>query len=1051
MSLLQKVALCTLLSLPALAQTSQLQQMGIKDGIQVVTGIEQDISGQLWIGSTNGLFSYDGQNFRRYAEADGLPEAQIAFVVSNKDALWVATLTTILRKEGERFVKLFPMPTRSLSVIGNGHDTLYFLSPYLNVFHNSKLFTDPTIRPDTLMSVSPQGDLWYGCGTEICQVESKSLLLFETGQLQSPLPVRHFGIKQGLPALPWLSVAADKAGTILASSLSQNSVWRAEAGKSFAKFQTPTSYNNLHVDHQGNVSSLGFNWIGLWSGPLPQIIKIPGTFLLNKALKDSEGTYWMGASSPGLWRWKQSQGVDTMLHEGSPTLPISYQTTRTVEGKLLVSGHFQGVLQLSSDSTHLTSFGAKDGTYVVDADLDGGAIAGYEGAGLVKLGPDGRIKRSIKDQDGKTIRTFKRLRVDREGTAWISTRTAFYRLARGANVANQIEIVKGKVDYRDIEFARNGDMWVASEKGLAQYHDGKWRVFTTKDGLKSDYIRCVAEDKQGNLWIGYRMPIGFAKLTRKGDTWDIRHFDGPAGFGSNTTFFLKVDSRGWVWRGTNDGVHVSKTGSTDPGEWLYLTTEDGLPHNDVVQYSYFEDADGSVWFGTSGGLTRVHPEPLERAFQSKIVLTMADAHLQGTVLSATLHPISFTHREGIHCRYRLSPGANEWIPHSLEKLSIQNIPFGDHKLEVQARRPGTMWSESATFDFSRPVPLWRATPALVSYASVPIALVFLRTLRRRRFQQEKSLFMEVADLPLDAQRLRLQKSSPKLAKRVQLLLSARPVASAEDSSGMLLNGRYRIEQRIAQGGMATIYKARDERLSGRPTAIKILRPDIGGVEWLSRRFEQERQALGRIQNPGVISVIDIGETPQGLAFLALEFVDGPTLRHLLVNGPLNRTCTATYLKQAADALQSAHEVGVTHRDLKPENLMIRAHGQKEERLVIVDFGIAVVRSPGDATLVLSHAAGSLHYMAPEQAQGRITPACDVYALGLIVFEMITGERAIPLGLGSNGDLPGSMRSYLGNQISAEAIEILTSALHFDPAARPTAIGEWGHRLAALLD
>ena len=117
----------------------------------------------------------------------------------------------------------------------------------------------------------------------------------------------------------------------------------------------------------------------------------------------------------------------------------------------------------------------------------------------------------------------------------------------------------------------------------------------------------------------------------------------------------------------------------------------------------------------------------------------------------------------------------------------------------------------------------------------------------------------------------------------------------------------------------------------------------------------------------------------------------------------------------------------------------------------VDFGIAVVRSPGDATLVLSHAAGSLHYMAPEQAQGRITPACDIYAMGLIVFETITGKRAIPLGLGSTGDLPESVRTYLGNMAGDEAIDVLTSALRFDPGARPTSIRDWGNRLAALLE
>jgi serine/threonine protein kinase len=89
-------------------------------------------------------------------------------------------------------------------------------------------------------------------------------------------------------------------------------------------------------------------------------------------------------------------------------------------------------------------------------------------------------------------------------------------------------------------------------------------------------------------------------------------------------------------------------------------------------------------------------------------------------------------------------------------------------------------------------------------------------------------------------------------------------------------------------------------------------------------------------------------------------------------------------------------------------------------------------------------------MSPEQSQGCITPGCDLYALGLIVFEMLTGERAIPMGLGKSGDLPGAVRSHLGKLITSEAIEVLTSALQYDAAARPSSIGDWGRRLAALL-
>ena len=1047
------VAVCSLFTVLATAQSLQLAQLGIKEGVQIVTSIDQDKTGLLWIGSTNGLFSYDGQNFRRYAEADGLPEAQVGFVVSNKDTLWIATITGIARKEGDRFVKVFTLPAPSVSVIGNGRDSLYFLAPDLHILRDSKMLTDPTIRPKFPMSMSPQGDLWYPCEMEICQIESASLTLFEAGQLKS-LPVRRFGVRQGLPARQWSSVATDKEGTIYASSLFEKAAWRAEAGKSFFKIATDSNHITIQVDRLGNSIFKGVGWIGRWVDGLLQPAKVPAVLQINTVLRDLEGTYWMGTTSSGLWRWKQSPSIQTIAHKTENALPLTYQTTRTLEGALLTSGTSAGVLRLSADSLNLIPFGTPpiiEISFVVEADLNGGAIAGYGRMGLVRMDSEGRIVNSIKDQDGQKILTAHRLRIDRKGVGWISTKSAFYRLPRGSNTATKIEIVPGKADYRDIEFASNGDIWVGLEKGLAQYHDGKWRVYTKKDGLKSDYIRCVAEDKQGNIWVGYRMPLGFAKITKKDANWDVRHFDSSSGMGSNSIFFLKVDSRGWIWRGTNDGVHISKTGSADPGDWLHLTTEDGLPHNDMVQFSFFEDVDKSVWFGTGGGPARVLPEVVENAFQSRISVAITNTNIEGATLSVGLQPIAFSHRDHLQYRYRLKPTSSEWSPHPNEKLTVSSIAYGNQTLEVQARRPGTQWSESATFDFTRPLPIWRRVPALVSYAAVVVGLLLWRNWRHRRFQLEKSLFIQIADLPPEIQRIKLSEAPLQLANRVRLLLAARSELTAEDSTGVLLNGRYRIEERIAQGGMATIYRARDERLSNRPTAIKILRPDLGDPEWLARRFEQERQALGRIQNPGVISVIDIGETPQGLAFLALEFVDGPTLRELLKKGPIDRVRTVAYMRQAANALQSAHDAGVTHRDLKPENLMIRSYGMREERLVIVDFGIAVVRRTGDATLVLSRVSGSIPYMAPEQNQGRITPACDIYALGLIVFEMITGVPAIPLGLGKNGDLPGAMRSYLGTQISGEAIDVLTSALRYDPAERPTSTGEWGLRLAGLLE
>ena len=205
--------------------------------------------------------------------------------------------------------------------------------------------------------------------------------------------------------------------------------------------------------------------------------------------------------------------------------------------------------------------------------------------------------------------------------------------------------------------------------------------------------------------------------------------------------------------------------------------------------------------------------------------------------------------------------------------------------------------------------------------------------------------------------------------------------------GTILGGRYRLVELLGQGGMATIYRAVDTQL-GRDVAVKLLRPEYLRDPDFSSRFRQEAQNAASLNHPNVVSVYDYGEDPNG-PYIVMELVDGEDLATILRrNGPLPASQAARISAAVARALAAAHARGIVHRDVKPGNVLIGRDG----RVKVVDFGIA--RAVAEAQMTLPGTTlGSVHYFSPEQARGETaTNESDIYALGIVMYEMLTGVR-----------------------------------------------------------
>lgn len=256
--------------------------------------------------------------------------------------------------------------------------------------------------------------------------------------------------------------------------------------------------------------------------------------------------------------------------------------------------------------------------------------------------------------------------------------------------------------------------------------------------------------------------------------------------------------------------------------------------------------------------------------------------------------------------------------------------------------------------------------------------------------------------------------------------------------GRVLGGRYALVELIGQGGMATIYRARDTKL-GRDVAIKVLRGEYGSDASFLARFQREAQAAAQLNHPNVVAVFDYGQDPVG-PYIVMELVTGGDLAGALrERGPLPPTVAASIGQQVADAIDAAHARGIVHRDIKPSNVLLSTGG----RVKVADFGIAQAFT--DAQLTMTGVTmGSVHYFSPEQAKGEpVTAASDVYSAGLVLYEMLTGHRAFGGGTAAEvamarlgGRIPSPME--VRPDVSAALDAIVRWTLQPDPRARPAA-------------
>ena len=264
--------------------------------------------------------------------------------------------------------------------------------------------------------------------------------------------------------------------------------------------------------------------------------------------------------------------------------------------------------------------------------------------------------------------------------------------------------------------------------------------------------------------------------------------------------------------------------------------------------------------------------------------------------------------------------------------------------------------------------------------------------------------------------------------------------------GHTLQGRWHVLNRLGGGGMGTVYLAEQISMGGRPVALKVLHREFSRDAEFVRRFRFEAEQAGRINDPRIVTVYDFGETDDGQLFLVMEYVVGKTLKELVKQGPLPLEHAMKFGMQLAEALQTVHSAGIVHRDVKGDNAIVR---EGRDELKLMDFGIAKPTDDEGRTWKTHTGVivGTPRYMAPEQIEhGQVSPRTDIYAWGIVLYEMLTGDAPFSAStptavlLKHLNEAPRPVRE-VRPEVSAALERIVLWAIEKNPENRPQSMAE----------
>ncbi|MBI4751136.1 MAG: protein kinase [Acidobacteria bacterium] len=1046
----------------------------------------EDHAGRLWIGTFDGgLSRFDPQTrkFERFLQDD--PKAEIVDIAEDPSGnLWLGCL--------EDGIRVFNPATQEITAYRPEPKNPASLS-HLKV---------------TTLCADQAGNIWVGTdGGGVCRFDqtTKKFQVYraKTSDLNS--------------------LSVDRIWTVYSDRKGQ--VWVGTWGGGLCRYLPEKNGFLAYQNHPQNPGSLSSNivwaiyedragllWVGTFGGGLccfdpnlqrfvtfshdPQNPRsLPSNNVFSFA-EDRNRGIWVGTFEGGLSNFDPATGtVTTYRHkDGDPrSLPNDnvWSICPDSQGNLWVATYNGGLSRFDLTSRTFTSF-ANDpnrpsglpgnDTRLVFCSRDGTVWVGVRGFGLGRFDPERNECISLAAEI-PGLPDFKEARVvyeDQAGTFWLGSEIGLLAIDRARKTfewfshkpEDTLSLCSNLV--WSVTEAPNGLLWIGTKDGLSCF-DRAQRVFYSfreTEGLPNNAVYGILPDGAGNIWISTN--VGLSRLTPKQDAgrWTIR-----------------------VW-------------NFDVG--------DGLQSNEFNMGASLKTSDGQMLFGGVNGLNLFDPAKIVkseylppvvitgfRKFNQLVKLDSAiteikdiEINYKDNFISFEFAGLSFSNPGKNQYLFQLEGFNEDWIPAGGQRVAtFTNLDGGEYTFRVKASNQDGVWNETGAQIRIRVIPpIWKTKWAYFFYIFGGSGLIYggvryrLKRLERQNRELEQKVAERTAALDLantelaqkvdqlDLANQETERKNQELDQKVielnrkneELIASQQRAdrifsALAEALPGTVLEGKYRLEEKIGSGGFGAVFRAIHLALN-RTVAVKVFRPSRGNDSAEAvERFRLEGVSASRVNHPNAISVLDSGISTEGIAYLVMELLSGHSLAAELKRSKiLSIQRTAQILTPICAALAEAHRIGIVHRDIKPDNIFL--HRAPEGEIVkVVDFGIAkLVEDDSSGEYQHLTATGGIVgtpvYMSPERWGNRpYDGRSDVYSLGIMVFQMLTGKlpfvaesnSMVNLVMAHMNKKPPTIREF--NPAIPEKIEaVVMQTLEKDPDQRPTA-REFAERFEAVLE
>jgi len=672
-----------------------------------VSSLAQDHAGFLWVGTENGLYRYDGHQFRRYDAADGLTTGIIENLYIGPDGtLWVGAMTGIYfqRRDGSFAQVQLPASTGPFeqhpgtNFTSNARDQVTVASrngAFLLRRREGERWIAQAMHLEgkEISSVlyGPDGALWYGCDTDLCRMAGG-----RTTHLRSAL---------GLPEQRWRQLLTDRNGGIwmrgsshLGELLPRENRFELHdpPGKS-----APMGYSALAEDAEGRILATQGATFGRWDGGRWRMVTASNGLArtdLSALFVDREGSVWIAGVGHGLKRWLGQDHWEALTVADGLADNLVWSSLRDSRGRLWI-GTESGLDWIPKDGSAARAWQqagietARAGALAEGA--DGSIWMGSYLGNLLRIDPN-----TLLGTQWKLPEVYRILPMDGGGVhrLWVATSAGLYVMNTGAGpqvpqLVEDAAMVNAQQSFRDLSVDLNGHLWAVSEKGLYLLDESGWHAIAR--GPAPENMISIAADRRGNLWAASSFP-GMVRLRIAGyRVVEAEHIGRPSILSDGVVAF-KVDHRGWLWIGQDAGVTVF-----DGRSWRSFTQDDGLIWNDCDSNALTEDTDGNMWIGTSGGLSHlVDPGTLavgapsapifsQVKFGARAVADGLQIPWSASALSVSIASLDFREAHSIHIRYRLEGLESEWVETGQQSLLFARLAPGNYRLQAAAVNAAT--------------------------------------------------------------------------------------------------------------------------------------------------------------------------------------------------------------------------------------------------------------------------------------------------------------------------------------------------------------------------